>query len=412
MTFENSSFNATEFVKNVLGSNLTKVQTESPADLSKWFTTLIYTAYTVTFLIGFTGNVLVCLVINRKLNKRGIHLLTLNLAVSDLIVLLVYLPMEAYQLYTKWQWGLGTVMCRILYPVNSCTVNASIYTLVVITRDRYIAVKRPITARKRKTSSIKRWIFGIWAFSFSLSIPLVFVVDASMIFCTEHWPNIISSRIYWFTIFAIQFVLPLVFIVLSYILIIFHIQLQNLSFSDASNTFHSTVTENGKFRVRLLSDVIAVYTNTELKALRREQKSRINCMDNVRRKKQLNKMLKMIVVLVIVYFICVLPQHTVFFATLFTGITQNEYISYIFVIANYFLIANSSINPVIYGTLNDEIKKGIKKILLCRTASKHSSINNLLLPMDKSFLPRCFSFQSKVSSKTIPKQSEGRTSSF
>ncbi|XP_065653136.1 somatostatin receptor type 5-like [Hydra vulgaris] len=370
---ENSSIPKAIFVNSSLVFNLTKAHLGSNADLSKWFTTLIYFAYVITFLIGFFGNLLVCLVIHRKKNKKIIHILTLNLAVSDLIVLLVYLPMEAYQIHTQWVWGLGTVLCQILYPVNSCTVNASIYTLVVITRDRYIAIKQPMTAIKRKASSVVRWIIGIWIFAFLLSMPLMFVVNASTMYCNEHWPNIHLSRVYWFTIFAIQFVIPLIFIVLTYILIIYHIQFQNLSFSSANSTVHTKVTCNKKLQVRFLSDIIAVYTNTELKVLKRERKKRANCRDIIRRKKQLNKILKMIVVLVIVYFICVLPQHTVFVvSTISPNVTKKEFINYIFVTANFFMIANSSINPVIYGTLNDEIKKGVKKLLFPTTNKKNN----------------------------------------
>ena len=391
MALENSS---TRRLVNYVISNSSHDQSELPAELSNWFKTLLYIAYTLTFLIGVTGNILVCLVIKRQIKKRIIHLLTFNLAVSDLIVLFVYLPMEVYQLHTKRVWGFGTLMCQILYPVNSCTVNASIYTLVVITRDRYIAVKQPMAARQRQVSSINRWIFGIWIFSFALTIPLMFVVGVSNRSCTENWPNIKLERAYWFSIFAIQFVVPLIFIVLTYLLIIFHLRSQNATY--AYQNLLGSESENGKFKERLFNDITPVYTKAEMKVrLRQMNSAGNNCME-LRRKRQLNKMLKMIFIWVIVYCICVLPQHTVYFANSFSGFDGHKYVNYIFVTANYFLIVNSSINPVIYGALNDEIKKGAKKLLLCRNACKN--VRSLLVPLDKRFWLSCVRSNTKTSS--------------
>ena len=64
-----------------------------------WFCLVMHTCYITTFLIGLVGNVLMCyIIISRKRRRRGIHLLTLNLGISDLIVLLLCLPVEIYQI--------------------------------------------------------------------------------------------------------------------------------------------------------------------------------------------------------------------------------------------------------------------------------------------------------------------------
>ncbi|XP_065652677.1 putative neuropeptide Y receptor type 6 [Hydra vulgaris] len=385
------SLSSHQLINNTEILNFTCPQGEFPKEITRWFKSLLYTVYALTFFIGFIGNVLVCVVIKQHTRKRIIHLLTFNLAICDLIVLLVYLPMETYQLYNKLDWGLGKVMCQILYPVNSCTVNASIYTLVVITRDRYIAVKQPMAARQRQVSSINRWIFGIWVFSFALTLPLLFVVNivednsVSKKYCTENWPNPKLENVYWFTIFAIQFVVPLGFIVLTYFLIIFHLQSQN-----ASCTYQNLLardSENAKIGERLLSNVTPAFKKAEIKLKKlRENGSGINCME-LRRKRQLNKILKMIFIWVLVYCICVLPQHTVYFAKFFNDFACYKYSNYISLITNYFMIVNSSINPIIYGVLNDEIKKGAKKLLLCRGFSKY--FRRLLVPLDKRFWLIC-----------------------
>lgn len=60
---------------------------------SKGWTATLATAYTIIFLLGFVGNVIVILVISLKPRMRTVtNLFILNLAVADLLVVLFCVP--------------------------------------------------------------------------------------------------------------------------------------------------------------------------------------------------------------------------------------------------------------------------------------------------------------------------------
>ena len=308
--------------------------------LTEWFCGIMYACYLATFVVGVVGNILVCTVIIIRRNRRGgIHLLTLNLAMSDLIVLLLYLPAELYQIESKWKWSLGIGTCQMIYAVNSITLNASIGTLIVITRDRYIAVINPMSIQQRSTFVIKQLIAVVWVVSILLAAPLFLVVDVKSGFCVEIWPSKKLSLLYWITILVLQLVLPSFFLTVTYSIIIKRLRLK-------SDDLHHVV----------------LMDRTDVK-----RRYKISCA-GILRKKQQKQMLKMSIFLVVAYVLCVSPQHTFYFLILgYPDIAEKRFTPYIITLANFMMILNSALNPTIYGVLNDEIKRSIPAFFACKS---------------------------------------------
>ena len=71
----------------------------------------------------------------------------------------------------------------------------------------------------------------------------------------------------------------------------------------------------------------------------------------------------MLFALVIIYAICMLPQHVVYFWMEFGNLNQMEFKMYIFRFSNVFPMANCALNPIAYGTLNKEFKMVFKGLL-------------------------------------------------
>lgn len=160
---------------NIIDSNSShSLVTHSHVFYGVLFRDLVFVAYIITFFFGVFGNIVVFYVLlNRKQKKKSIHLLTMNLSVSDLIVSTFYLPMQMYLINTQLKWGLGGIMCRVMNGINSLTVNASIGTLVVITFDRYNAVVKPMVVHSRNTFITKALIAVVWVTSCALTVPLI-----------------------------------------------------------------------------------------------------------------------------------------------------------------------------------------------------------------------------------------------
>lgn len=96
-----------------------------------------YTLFAIIFLIGITGNTLVCLVIFQTPRMRTTrNYLLVNLAVSDLMVAMLCIPFDVVLKVTLPVWPLGAAMCKLLWPAMTLFTNCSAATLAAISYDR------------------------------------------------------------------------------------------------------------------------------------------------------------------------------------------------------------------------------------------------------------------------------------
>uniref|UniRef100_A0A183CCR2 G_PROTEIN_RECEP_F1_2 domain-containing protein n=1 Tax=Globodera pallida TaxID=36090 RepID=A0A183CCR2_GLOPA len=73
------------------------------------------------------------------------------------------------------EWQLGSWGCKLSVWVNSTTSCASIFTLVGVTGDRYLAICHPLRQLKMKNSLLHWYILGIWLLSALLASPNLWV---------------------------------------------------------------------------------------------------------------------------------------------------------------------------------------------------------------------------------------------
>lgn len=108
-------------------------------------------AFAIIGLTGLLGNALVVLVVLfNPLMRSTTNVLILNLAVSDLLFVICCVPFTALD-YVVSVWPLGDVWCKTVQYMIVVTANASIYTLVLMSLDRYLAVVHPIESRAWRT---------------------------------------------------------------------------------------------------------------------------------------------------------------------------------------------------------------------------------------------------------------------
>ncbi|XP_029983395.1 B2 bradykinin receptor-like [Sphaeramia orbicularis] len=144
-----------------------------PATQTDW---MIYTVVPVYVLIisvlGIVLNILVLLVFwIRKKAWTVPEIYLFNMAAADLL-LTSFLPFWAVNVSNKFIWSFGSHLCRI---VNVCIVmnsNCSIYFLVLVSIDRFLALVHPLTRdRVCKRTYAKLSCLLVWCFGFLLSVP-------------------------------------------------------------------------------------------------------------------------------------------------------------------------------------------------------------------------------------------------
>jgi allatostatin receptor len=80
------------------------------------------------------------------------NLLIVNLALADLLFIVFCVPFTALD-YALLFWPFGEVWCKIVQYLVIVTANASIYTLVLMSLDRYLIVVHPLSSISIRTKT-------------------------------------------------------------------------------------------------------------------------------------------------------------------------------------------------------------------------------------------------------------------
>ncbi|XP_035533339.1 trace amine-associated receptor 13c-like [Morone saxatilis] len=129
-------------------------------------TAVLYTLLYCITLLTVTLNLLVVISIShfRQLHTPT-NALLLSLAVSDLVVGLLVMPIEGLR-YVETCWLLGRLMCALTPYVSYCLLSASLGHMVLISIDRYLAICDPLLYSSKITlTDVKILICLCWACS-------------------------------------------------------------------------------------------------------------------------------------------------------------------------------------------------------------------------------------------------------
>lgn len=129
--------------------------------------------YMVIFVVGVVGNVLTCGVIARnKMMWTPTNYYLFSLAVSDLLVLLLGMPLELYELWQNYPFLLGRGGCYFKTFLFETVCLASILNVTALSVERYIAVVHPLRAKYVVTRThAKRVILLVWGVSVVCALP-------------------------------------------------------------------------------------------------------------------------------------------------------------------------------------------------------------------------------------------------
>uniref|UniRef100_A0A672SU15 Type II GnRH receptor n=1 Tax=Sinocyclocheilus grahami TaxID=75366 RepID=A0A672SU15_SINGR len=258
---------------------------------------------------------------SRNHRKRShVRLLITNLAVADLLVAFVVMPLDAVWNITV-QWLAGDLACRTLMFLKLVAMYSCAFVTVVISLDRQAAVLNPLSINKARKRN-KVLLTVAWTMSVVLSIPQVFVfhvvvIDSPKRFiqCTTY--GSFSSRwqetLYNMLTFTFLFLLPLFIMISCYSRILFEISKKMTEDSLLSNEVQLRRSKNNIPRARM-------------------------------------RTLKMTVVIVLSFMVCWTPYYMLglwyWFCPAGLEETVSQSLSHILFI---FGLLNACLDPIIYG---------------------------------------------------------------
>jgi len=300
-----------------------------------------FLVYATVFVVGLLGNLLVLVVFGIRCQRlKTCERYLVNLAVADLIGSLVVPADKLYYLLGGHYDVIGSSGCVCVSFVTITTFTVSSLTLVAISIDRYAVVKWPL--RPRATKKVTLSIFAvIWTLGCLPGVPyliknhvhLMTAQGTDRMICGHNMKKTVHV-IHTLITFAMQVALPLLVMTVTYILIIYElIQVEN-------------------------SDL---YKSQQLEICKR-------CKQN-------KKTIKLLIVVVTVFFICVAPVNIFYLLYLFnTHSLSLPTATLTFNILLMLQMLNSCINPLIYSKLHTSFRRDSLKLLCSCCLHKFKSL--------------------------------------
>lgn len=196
----------------------------SPLKVSLYLQATIITMYTIIVMLAIGGNSIICYVVFRTRKMRTVmNFFIVSLALSDILVAVMCIPFTFLANLVLNYWPFGDILCPIVTFLQAVTVFVSSFTLVSISRDRYVAIIYPLRPKltKRQTLII---IAGIWIISGIIPLPTAILsrthryvnTSTAPLFCEEIWGNQQAKYGYTVVIWFLQHIIPLMILGFSY----------------------------------------------------------------------------------------------------------------------------------------------------------------------------------------------------
>ncbi|KAH7723199.1 Protein NMUR-2 [Aphelenchoides avenae] len=135
--------------------------------------------YVVILILGVLGNLCTCLVIlKNKSMQNPTNYYLFSLAISDLLMLVLGLPMELYGVVdVHYPYRFGEFVCKLRAFLIEFTSYASILTITCFSIERWLAICFPLRVKMFSTfSRAVKVIITVWVIAFVAALPVVSIV--------------------------------------------------------------------------------------------------------------------------------------------------------------------------------------------------------------------------------------------
>ncbi|XP_031552163.1 RYamide receptor-like [Actinia tenebrosa] len=303
-------------------------------------------AFGIVFLVAVLGNFLVIVaVIQNQRIHTVINYLIVNMAIADLLYIIMVMPPMYIEIFNYYDWAMGTYargvyFCKVVHFCHYLFVVVSVLTLAAIAVDRFCAIVLPL--KRIVTKQVFYVIIPvIWLVASGMAAPVFYaqkIIENSKGFlsCEEDWSPAFetrkASRVYSAMLFAIAYCVPFLAITIMYTMICRKLWMRKIP---------------GE----------------------RDAKSRKGIVESRK------KVVKMLIAVVIAFVVCWLPVQV----TTFMWEYKEHSLSippFVYFTCKFLMRAHASVSPCMYAAFNENYRTGFKKALTCCRKSKRDNYTN------------------------------------
>ncbi|XP_054166077.1 allatostatin-A receptor-like [Oppia nitens] len=352
----------------------------NPSAINPAFIPIIVT-HGITFLIGIIGNILVIITWSLRGRLRSpTAVFLVSLAVADMLLLLVFVPLETLE-YFVISWDTGGNVCKMSSYVEMLSGMATVLNLVAVSIERFLVIVYPIKARSWCTmSSTRKGLVCVWSLALLLATP---VLLTKTVYSMTYYNNTTQLTAYYcwdadddlaFYVAVYQllvmFVLPALFMIVCYFLVMQELWISNKSINTMthSDSFkHSTSRANQRTECLLCWPSLR-HHKQNIEETTSASAMHSNAVDITRGRKQV---IKMLVLIVMLFMLCWGPR-LVINVLIKLGLQSFSHSAYTARIACYLLsFIHSALNPFVYGLMSSNFRQ-----MICHSCKKSNRFTN------------------------------------
>ncbi|KAK2830792.1 hypothetical protein Q5P01_018723 [Channa striata] len=144
---------------------------ETAVDIDAIMNVVTIVFYSITVVLGITGNSIVIWVAGFKLKPKVTNVWLVNLAIADLIFCFTRVFSLTKKLFFN-QWPFGIFVCKFNGFFKYANMFCSVFLLAVISLDRVLCIWQPIATKRRRTLCVARVVAAcVWITAIGLSTP-------------------------------------------------------------------------------------------------------------------------------------------------------------------------------------------------------------------------------------------------
>ncbi|KAL1256367.1 hypothetical protein QQF64_011912 [Cirrhinus molitorella] len=177
--------------------------------------------YFIVFLLGVPGNALVVWVTGFRMPNSVNALWFLHLAIADLLCCLS-LPLLMVPLAQDQHWPYGALACKVLPGLLYMTMYCSVLLLAVISLDRFLLVTKPVWCQNHRNTRHARYVcLVVWILALLASSPQFAHMEideesSAKTSCDGVYHNLVHAWSVTLSRFFLSFLLPFLIICISH----------------------------------------------------------------------------------------------------------------------------------------------------------------------------------------------------